>query len=248
MSEKEYQSAVLEYADMVYRIAFHRCANREDAAGIALLFGTAGSVCAMRLGRINTREVAQYDSYEKYLAASAQDNPFPVTLPRELGFGFIYLHSNITDQFKQDEQDEMTEDRKKLTAVYGVSGNPAYLNYWGQSEVYVSITTLFEEQRKHYEEDKPASTREIEGVRVNYASKRVLCVGTDYELTAAQKKGVQRGEYFVQRSEIWNGSQERTYTSCYWMKDGVFYELIEYDTRLTEDEWYTMAETFLSAQ
>lgn len=34
MSEKEYQSAVLEYADMVYRIAFHRCANREDAEDI----------------------------------------------------------------------------------------------------------------------------------------------------------------------------------------------------------------------
>lgn len=34
MSEKEYQSAVLEYADMIYRIAFHHCANREDAEDI----------------------------------------------------------------------------------------------------------------------------------------------------------------------------------------------------------------------
>lgn len=34
MSEKEYVSAVLECADMVYRIAFHHCANREDAEDI----------------------------------------------------------------------------------------------------------------------------------------------------------------------------------------------------------------------
>ena len=34
MSEKEYQEAVLEYADMIYRIAFHHCANREDAEDI----------------------------------------------------------------------------------------------------------------------------------------------------------------------------------------------------------------------
>lgn len=34
MSEKEYIEAVTEYADMVYRIAFHHCANREDAEDI----------------------------------------------------------------------------------------------------------------------------------------------------------------------------------------------------------------------
>ena len=76
----------------------------------------------------------------------------------------------------------------------------------------------------------------------------MLCVGTDYELTDIQKKKVQRGDYFVQRSKLWNGAQERTYTSCYWMKDGIFYEVMEYDTRLTEDEWYTIAETFLTIQ
>lgn len=34
MSEKEYIEVVAEYADMVYRIAFHHCANREDAEDI----------------------------------------------------------------------------------------------------------------------------------------------------------------------------------------------------------------------
>ncbi len=34
MSEKEYIEVVTEYADMVYRIAFHHCANREDAEDI----------------------------------------------------------------------------------------------------------------------------------------------------------------------------------------------------------------------
>ena len=34
MSEREYIKAVTEYADTVYRIAFHHCANREDAEDI----------------------------------------------------------------------------------------------------------------------------------------------------------------------------------------------------------------------
>lgn len=221
---------------------------RWAAAGIALLLGAAGCGYALQMGHISTREIVRYDSYEQYQAASVQENPFQVALPRELGFGFIYLHSNIMDQSKESEQGKIPENRKILTVIYGVSGNPAYLDYWGQSEIYASITTLFEEQQKHYEEEVPVSTREVGDVEIKYISKKALCVGTDYELTAAEKKKVRQGDYFVQRSQMWNGSQEKTYTGCCWMKDGLFYEVMEYDTRLTEDDWYTIAETFLNAE
>lgn len=231
-----------------FQILRKRQKIRWTAAGIALLLGAAGCGYALQVSHIETSKVVQYDSYDQYQAASVQENPFQIALPRKLGFGFIYLYSDIKDQSKVSTQGEALENRKMLTVIYGVSGSPAYLDYWGQSDIYVSITSLFEEQQKLYEKEIPASTRNVGDVEINYISKKVLCVGTDYELTAEEEKKVRQGDYFVQRSQMWKGSQEKTYTSCCWMKDGLFYEVLEYDTRLTEDDWYTIAETFLNAE
>lgn len=211
--------------------------------GIVLLLGGIGCGYALQTRQIQTNDIVRYKNYETY----QEENPFQIPLPKELGYGFVYANSVVMDQSVEGEKEE-SENRKLLCVVYMVSNHSAHHEYRGQSPIYFIASQLFSYQKERYEKTESKGSRKIGDVEVRYYEERVLCVGTDYELTQEEQKKVQKGEYSVQRGGMWNQPQEKIFTSCCWEKDDLLYEVGEFDSLLSEEDWYTIVEAILSVQ
>ena len=212
-------------------------------ACIILLLGSLGCGYALRTRQIQTKDIVQYKDYKAYQEA----NPLQTALPQELGHGFVFVNSGVMDQSVEGEKGE-EENRKLFYAVYMVSGNLAYYEYWGQSPIYFVASQLFGYQKEAYGKTEPKGSTKIGDVEICYFEEKVLCVGRDYELTQDEKEKVQKREYSVQRGGMWSEPQEKIFTSCCWEKGDLLYQVGEFDSQLSEEDWYGIVEVIFNAQ
>lgn len=219
---------------------------------ILMVAGAVGCGYAIKnhITQIRTNDYKYYEELEEYEQAASEypdENLLQVVLPEELGYGFVFVNSTFTDQSVTDDSG-MIHNRKMLDVAYAVSGNMAYYEYWGQPEMYLNVGELFEYQRENVERAKPMDTKQIDDVEVYYTERKALFVAPEYELTEEDFEQLSEECYVITNLDVAEEPQLKMVTSCYWMLDGNFYELTQYDTCLSREEWYEVARVIIEAQ
>lgn len=218
-----------------------------------LVLGAAGCGHAIRTHfmAIQTHDYIYCANWEKYRQATL-DSPteelFQLELPQELGNGFIFLNCVVMDQ-SVSEWDGVAEDRKMLDVTYGISGELSNRANWGQPDIHLNVGQLFDYQQENMEQAICDAKTQIGEVKVYYLESKIYTVAPDYELTDEDLEMLENESIpIITGLKVGEKPQLKTITSCYWTMDNKFYELTEYNSRLTADEWFEIAKTIIEAQ
>ena len=218
-----------------------------------LVLGAAGCGHAIRthFTMIQTHDYIYCANWEEYRQA-AQDFPkeelFQLNLPQELGNGFIFLNCAVMDQ-SVSEGDGVVEDRKMLDVTYGISGELSNRANWGQPDIHLNIGQLFDYQQEKVEQAVCDAETQLGEIKVYYLERKMYVVAPDYELTDEELEMLEdESTPIITGLKVGEKPQLETITSCYWTMDDKFYELTEYNSRLTVDEWFGIAKTIIEAQ
>lgn len=224
------------------------------AVMLLMVMGAVGCGYAIKahfgIMQIRTNDYQYFEELREYEQAALEhpdEKLLQVVLPGELGYGFVYVNSTFRDQSVTDDSDTV-QNRKMLDVTYAVSGNMAYYEYWGQPEMHLNVGELFEYQKENVEQAESTDTNQIGDVEVYYTEHKVILVAPGYELTEKDVEQMDGASTVITSYDVTEGAQLKNVTSCYWILDDNFYELTQYDTCLSREEWYEIARVLIEAQ
>lgn len=155
---------------------------------------------------------------------------YKVNVIEEFSNGYKFDEMEVQDVKGMDDTNNVVETYKELCVEY--------FNKEGKN------VALFAEQRHAEGEDrKPVKTLQCEDTTLNYYLDTYKFVPVDYELTEEDKKNEEREDYYISY-----GSDEVEISMASfvtWEKDGVYYNLLTFDTDMTADEMLQMATELL---
>ena len=211
--------------------------NKKKAVIIALIACMLCGTTVFAAGRI-----ASYRSWssnlfkEKDITKSRDDAGklgVLLEIPEAFSNGYIFSYSNCGGIEALDENGNSMDNGKSFMATYTKDGC---------SDVYLNVDPSFEPLDVGNTEKY--QVKDIGGVSVGFYSDTYKFVPSDYTLTDEDKENMERPDY-----EISYGSTTVQIQQCggfIFEYDSKIYNMLAFDSGLTADEWYKMAEEFLS--
>ena len=202
-------------------------------AAVCMMLGTtafaAGHIASYRSWSSNL-------SVEKDIVksrADAEKYGVSLAIPEVFSNGYAFSCSNIGGVEALDENGNSIDNGKSYMATYTKDGcADAYLN------VDPSFEPFGEDMGDKY------LVKDICGISVCFYSDTYKFVPSDYELTDEDKENMERPDY-----EISYGSDEVTIQNCsgfIFEYESKIYNMLSFDSGLTTDEWFEMAEELIS--
>ena len=175
-------------------------------------------------------------SSEKDIAKSRADAEklgVSLAVPEAFSNGYTFSYSNSGGIEALDENGNSIDNGKTFMATYTKDGcADAYLN------VDPSFEPFGVDMGEKYQ------VKDICGTSVYFYSDTYKFVPSDYELTDEDKENMERPDY-----EISYGSDEVTIQNCsgfIFEYDSKTYNMLSFDSGLTNDEWAEMVEELIS--
>lgn len=209
--------------------------NKKKAVIIALvacmLCGTtvfaAGKIASYRSWSSKLTEVSDINKSRDI----AQKLGASLEIPESFTNGYAFDCSYCGGIEALDEDGNAVANGKSFMATYTKDNG---------SDIYLNVDPSFEELNV----EEGYTLKNINGVDVYFYSHTYKFVPTDYELTDEDKENMEKPGY-----EISYGSDEIQVQQCsgfifdYESKN---YDMLSFDSELTDDEWYAMAEEMLA--
>ena len=201
------------------------------AAVACMLCGTtvfaAGKIASYRSWSSNLTEVSDINKSRdnaKQLGASLE-------IPESFSNGYAFDCSYSGGIEGLDEDGNAVANGKSYTATYTKDNG---------ADLYLNIDPTFEELNM----EEGDTLKNINGVDVYFYNHTYKFVPTDYELTDEDKENMEKPGY-----EISYGSDEVQVQQCsgfIFEYESKNYDMLSFDSELTADEWYAMAEELLA--
>ena len=154
-------------------------------------------------------------------------------IPEAFSNGYTFSYSNCGGIEALDENGNSMDNGKTFMATYTKDGC---------SDVYLNVDPSFEPL--DVSNIEKYQVKDIGGVSVGFYSDTYKFVPSDYVLTDDDKENIERPDY-----EISYGSTTVQVQQCggfIFEYDSKIYNMLAFDSGLTVDEWYEMAEDLLN--
>ena len=187
----------------------------------------AGKIASYRSWSSNLTEVSDINKSRdnaKKLGASLE-------IPESFSNGYTFNCSNSGGIEGLDEDGNAVANGKSFMATYTKDNG---------SDLYLNIDPSFEELNM----EEGDTLKNINGVDVYFYNHTYKFVPTDYELTDEDKENMEKPGY-----EISYGSDEVQVQQCsgfIFEYEAKNYDMLSFDSELTDDEWYVMAEELIN--
>ncbi len=169
-------------------------------------------------------------SYEDAVA-EAEELGSKLALPQAFSNGYTFESSNTMDVEGLGESGNVVGTSTDFTAVYTKDSMP-------------NINMFIEKLMEPETESCAVSSREIGDVTVYFNQATYKFVPVDYELTEEDKQNLEDPHYEISvgsdQVEVLNNS------GVSFEKDEEYYSMFAWDSEMSEDEWYAMAEEWLA--
>lgn len=187
----------------------------------------AGRIASYRSSSDPGKEMYSYSE----AASKTEELGSELTIPETFSNGYAFKSANTMDVEGIDDNGNKVARSTDFTANYVKEGN---------EPVYMFINRAFEDDEKPYVIDE----KSINGINVclNHASYKFVPEG--YELTDEDVKNMEDSHY-----ELSYGTPEiieQNYDGISFELNGKSYSMFSWDSNLTADEWYEMAEDWLN--
>ena len=200
------------------------------AAVACMIFGTtafaAGNIASYRSWSDGSEESNLEVSREK-----AEKMGASLVIPEEFSNGYTFSYSNEGGVEGFDDKGTSMAEGKSFMATYAKDG---------MDDLILNIDPAFEPLIM----EEGDICRDINGVDVYYYDRIYKFVPADYELTDEDKENMEKPGY-----EISYGSDEVEINRCsgfIFEYESQTYNMLGFDSRLTDDEWFNMAEELLA--
>lgn len=189
---------------------------------------------ALAAGRVSSyRSSASHLSDEKSIDKS-RDNAkklgITLEIPEEFSTEYSFCYSNIGDVQGLDEDGNAVSDGKMFVATYSKEKCP---------DLYLNIDPAFEPLVM----EEGYVPKDINGITVYFYEDTYKFVPPDYELTEEDKVNIEKPGY-----EISYGSDTvkvQMLSGFIFEHDSKCYNVLSFDSNLTDDEWQLMAEELI---
>jgi len=154
-----------------------------------------------------------------------------LTIPEEFSNGYKFNSANVDGRQGLDENGNVLVQTDDFTAKYLKDGEPS---------INLFVNTIFEEDEERYAVD----SKMIGDVEVYFNQATYKFVPTDYEFTDEDNANIDDPHY-----EISYGSDEvevLAYSGVSFVLNDKYYSMFAWDSNMTADEWYEMAEELLT--
>lgn len=199
-------------------------------AAACMLCGTtvfaAGKIASYRSW---TNPRTAIDNYSEAVL-KAEELGSKIIIPEKFTNGYRFDSANEDGREALDENGNVIGKCKDFSAFYVKENMP---------DIYMSIDQILEEDEENY----AIESRMMEGYQVYFNQATYKFVPEDYELTEEDEKNMNDPHY-----EISYGSDQveiLNYSGISFVKDDKHYSMFSWDSNLTNDEWYAMAEELL---
>ena len=177
-------------------------------------------------------------SYENYEQMDAAETKFGHTVDRveEFDNGYSFEEARISKMDAYDESGHTVITVDQLWIDYNKDGGKD-LCLVIEADKGVNSVQL---------EKAPDASKEIEGVTVRFDIYTYKFVPVNYELTPEDEANLERDDYTISygadRVEI------RQNESLLWEKDGIIYNLFGWNTSMSSEDFFQMAEELITAE
>ena len=171
-------------------------------------------------------------SYEKREKAEKKLG-FDIQIVKEFSNGYTIKNIDVQDNKEIDKDDNTVGKFKSASITYTKED---------QGKIYVDV----EKTRACSDTREPNETREYGDITLNYYLSHYKFVPTDYELTLEDKANMEKEDY-----EISVGSDEVEESDVYSIHfeiGDISYSLMQFDTKMTVDELFDMAEEIIDTK
>ncbi|MDO5155757.1 MAG: hypothetical protein Q4D51_07310 [Eubacteriales bacterium] len=206
--------------------------SKVAVAGLAIvLMGTtvfaAGKITAINM---TTNTANTIKKYEKMLKQSEQLD-IESNIPESFQNGYAFDHANVGNMTAVDDKNHPVKKAKVLDVTYAKKG---------AEDICLSIQPQIDAEDVIQENQK----RTIEGLDVLYFEATYKFVPIDYQLTEEDKENEKKMDYIISYgSDQVEVKQNKT---IYFIKDDKAYSLSGFDSKLSANEWFEMAEELIN--
>lgn len=211
--------------------------NKKKAVIVALIACMLCGTTVFAAGRIASyRSWSSNLTKEKDITKSRDDAEkigVSLEIPEAFSNGYTFRYSDVGGIEALDENDNSMDNGKSFMATYAMDGC---------ADVYLNVDPAFEPL--DVSSSGKYQVKDINGVMVGFYSDTYKFVPADYELTDEDKENMERPDY-----EISYGSSTVQIQQCggfIFEYDSKMYNMLAFDSDLTADEWYVMAEELLN--
>lgn len=200
------------------------------AAVACLALGTtafaAGKIVSYRSWGSPLNEIQEYDK----AVEKSEELGSECSIPQAFSNGYTFDAANVIGVEGLDENGNVMVNGNEFTARYTKASMPDISMFIGQ---------VYAESDESYVID----SKEIGNVKVCLDQATYKFVPADYELTEEDKQNLEDSHY-----EISYGSDQveiMQYNGIYFENNGKYYSMFAWDSDLSAEEWYAMAEELL---
>lgn len=200
------------------------------------------AVACMTLGTsvFAAGKIASYRSWSSNLTEETDINEsrdaakklgVSLEIPESFSNGYIFDYSNSGGIEGLDEAGHAIANGKSFMVTYIKNEG---------SDIYLNVDPIFEELNL----EEGYTLKNINGINVYFYKHTYKFVPTDYELTAEDLENMEKPGY-----EISYGSDEVQVQQCsgfIFDYESKIYNMLSFDSKLTDDEWYEMAEELIN--
>lgn len=202
-------------------------------AGLALvLMGTTGFAASKIAGYYATSNTSNdITQYEKVLS-KADTLDFECNIPKSFKNGYVFESGNLGNVAAVDENNRPMKKAKIWSIDYSKKG---------AENISLGIQPQMEKNEENVFEDE---RRTINGVDVLYFEVTYKFVPDDYVMTEEDKENEKKLDYIFSR-----GADKVEVKQCHsisFVKDGSDYTMYGYNSKLSVDEWFMMAEELIN--
>lgn len=201
------------------------------AVAACMLLGTtalaAGKIAGYRSWANPQDAVTDYTKAEE----AAENYGIGVNMPETFANGYAFAEAVVGGVDAVDEAGDTMDSGNSFMAIYKKAGCP---------DIYLNVDPVFEASENPYKVD----SKKIGGTEVSVDQAVYKFVPPSYEMTEADEARMDDPHF-----ELSYGSDkvcEQTYAGVGFEKDGKYYAMFAWDSEMTAEEWYSMAEEMLA--
>lgn len=210
--------------------------NKRKAVVLAVVACMLLGTTALAAGKITTyrswanpqKEITNYADANK----KAKDLGCKVLLPQSFTNGYTFASANERGYEGLDENDNVVVSGTDFTANYVKENQP---------DIYLFVNQVHEDEEERYAVD----TKVVGDVELYFNQAFYKFVPEDYELTEEDKVNMEKPNYEISRGA--DEVEEKNYVGVSFEKNGKYYNMFAWDSEMSAEGWYEMAEELLAA-